>query len=170
MLKQILVKQARSAIPQYRQFEVEARKEGARFIEAEHMLLALAATAETEAGRLLSEAGLDHDRLAAALRDEHRQSLAFAGMASLAEPLTGPVESDRPVSLGTSAKSALGRAVHDSHEARRRRAQMESRDLLIGILRAELGTVPRALALAGVDRAALLARARAAAGVSGPQC
>jgi D-alanyl-D-alanine carboxypeptidase len=41
-------------------------------------------------------------------------------------------------------------------------------NLLIGILEAEVGTVPRALALAGIDRADLAERARQAlAGTGG---
>jgi ATP-dependent Clp protease ATP-binding subunit ClpA len=163
MLNDILVGRARSVIPHYLQFEAEARKDGARVIEAEHMLLALATNAD-EAGRLLLEAGLDHERLAAALRDEHRQSLAFAGMQPLAQ---GPAEvrdADRPVSLGTSAKTALKRALAAHHQDRSRRGRGRGRpdttDLLIGLLQAELGTVPRVLAIAGADRSALIARAR----------
>ncbi|HEY8952555.1 MAG TPA: Clp protease N-terminal domain-containing protein [Candidatus Dormibacteraeota bacterium] len=170
MLKQILVKQARHAIPQYRRFEVEAGKDGARFIEAEHMLLALAAAPEIEAGRLLIESGLDHDRLTAALRDEHRESLAFAGFQAPAERRFEATELDRHISMGTSAKAALGRAVHASHRERQRRGRLASIDVLIGILQAELGTVPRALAIAGVDRGALIALARRAKGVTGPPC
>jgi hypothetical protein len=164
MLRQLLVTQARHAIPHYRQFEVEARNQGARFIEAEHMLLALAASAGTDAGRLLIESGLDHDRLAAALRAEHRQSLAFAGIQAPEEGRAEAAERDRHISMGTSAKAALGRALHARHRERPRRGHrghLEGIDVLIGVLQAELGTVPRALALAGVDRAALIARARA---------
>ena len=170
MLKQILVGHARNAIPQYRQFELEARKDGARFIEAEHMLLALAATSGTEAGRVLIDAGLDHERLAAALRDEQRQSLAFAGVNPLVEGLTEATLLDRPITFGTSAKAALGRALHACHAQRSHRARLQSIHLLIGILLAELGTVPRALAIAGVDRAALISRARAEVGVTAPPC
>jgi ATP-dependent Clp protease ATP-binding subunit ClpA len=170
VLKQVLVSSARKAIPQYRQFEVEARRSGARFIEAEHMLLSLAASRDTEAARLLLDSGLGHERLTAALRDEHRQSLAFAGLNPTAASLPEATELDRPISMGTSAKTALGRAVHGSREQRSRRARLESMDVLIGILMAELGTVPRALAIAGVDRAALLARARASVGLINRPC
>jgi hypothetical protein len=41
----------------------------------------------------------------------------------------------------------------------RHRAHLRSADLLAGILDAELGTVPRALAIAGIDRAAIASRA-----------
>jgi hypothetical protein len=154
---------ARGGIDQFRQFEVEARRYGARSIEAEHMLLALAASGDTEAGRLLVDAGLDHGRLASALVDEHRRALAFAGVRPIPIP-DMPVAAavDHCVSLGTSAKMALRRALLASRDARPRRARIDGVNLLIGILEAELGTVPRALALAGVDRATLISRARAA--------
>ena len=166
MFKGVPAGPARHAVPQYGRFEAEARRNGARFIEAEHMLLALAAAADEEAALLLAEAGLDHERLDAALRDERRQSLAFAGVKPLAEGSLELRDSDRPVFLGTSAKAALRRGLHEHHRERRRRGRMGSTDLLIGILQAELGTVPRALALAGVDRDALVAHARA--GVAQP--
>ena len=162
MLKELFVGRARQAVPIYRQFETEARADGARFIEAEHVLLALAAS-DTDAGKLLVEAGLDHERLAAALRDERRQSLAYAGVQDSAETLTARMESDRPVGLGTSSKAALGRAMQARHQQRSRR-RLDGIDFLVGILTADLGTVPRALALAGVDRKALIARARSREG------
>ncbi|MET7465925.1 Clp protease N-terminal domain-containing protein [Nonomuraea sp. NPDC005501] len=37
-------------------------------------------------------------------------------------------------------------------------AAVEARHLLLGVLRAEAGTVPRALTLAGIDREGLMAR------------
>jgi Clp amino terminal domain, pathogenicity island component len=166
MLKEILVGQARRAIPEYRQFEAEARKGGARVIEAEHVLLALAAS-DAGVGRLLLAAGLDHKRLAAALHEERRRSLAVAGMEHLAESAIAASEPDRAISLGTSAKEALRRALHTN---RSRHARLNGVDLMIGILQAELGTVPRALTLAGVDRAALIARARESAGVTARPC
>jgi hypothetical protein len=42
----------------------------------------------------------------------------------------------------------------------RRRARLRGIDLLAGILEAEFGTVPRTLAIAGIDRIAMLSRAR----------
>jgi D-alanyl-D-alanine carboxypeptidase len=41
-----------------------------------------------------------------------------------------------------------------------RRPRIKSTELLLGILQAELGTVPRTLAIAGVDRAALIIKTR----------
>jgi len=142
-----------------RQFVVEAKREGAEFIEAEHMLLALAANPDSDAAKLLNEVGLDHERLATALHEEHRQTLAFVGMTATDTKLSGATALDSPPSLGTSAKVAVRRALIGSRHDHRR-ARLRGTDLLAGILEAEFGTVPRALAIAGIDRAALLARAR----------
>jgi ATP-dependent Clp protease ATP-binding subunit ClpA len=142
-----------------RQFVVEAKREGAEFIEAEHMLLALAASHDSDAARLLNEFGLDHERLAAALQEERRQTLAFVGMKATETKVGEATEVDSSPSLGTSAKVAVRRALIGSRHDRRR-ARLRGTDLLAGILEAEFGTVPRALAIAGIDRAALLSRAR----------
>jgi ATP-dependent Clp protease ATP-binding subunit ClpA len=142
-----------------RQFEIEARQDGSKVIEAEHMLLALTTSSDGGAAKLLHEAGLDHERLASALHDERRRTLAFAGMTVPERKLVAATELESPVSFGTSAKAAFKRAVIGArHE--RHRAHLRSTDLLAGILEAELGTVPRALALAGVDRVALASRVR----------
>lgn len=142
-----------------RQFVIEAKREGAKLVEAEHMLLALAANADSDAARLLNEFGLDHDRLASALHEEHRLTLAVVGMKATETKLQEATELDSSPSLGTSAKMAVRRALIGSHHDRRR-ARLRGTDLLAGILEAEFGTVPRALAIAGIDRAALLSRAR----------
>ena len=138
------------------QFQIEAKQDGAKFVEAEHMLLALAADKESDAARLLSEFGVDHERLASALHEEHHRTLAFAGIAAPAPVQATEVET--VLSLGTSAKAAVRRALIGSHHDRR--ARLRGINLLAGILEAELGTVPRALAIAGIDRAAIIARAR----------
>jgi ATP-dependent Clp protease ATP-binding subunit ClpA len=142
-----------------RQFVIEAKKDGAKFIEAEHMLMALATNLDGDAARLLKEFGLDYGRLASALKEERRQTLAFVGMEVTDNKLVGATEIDSSPPLGTSAKAAFKRALIGAHHDRRR-ARLRGTDLLAGILEAELGTVPRALAIAGIDRAALLSRAR----------
>jgi len=144
------------------QFEIEAKRDGAKSIEAEHMLLALTANRDTDAAKLLEEFGLDHERLTSALREEKNRTLAFAGIKSPDEKLVEATELDCSLSLGTSAKAAVRRALVGSRHDRRR-ARLRSIDLLAGILEAELGTVPRALAIAGIDRAALSSRARMSA-------
>jgi ATP-dependent Clp protease ATP-binding subunit ClpA len=142
-----------------REFAVEAKRDGAKFIEAEHMLLALAAGPDSDAARLLNEFGLDHERLASALHEERRQTLSFVGMTATNTKLAEATELDSPPSIGTSAKVAFRRALMGSRHDRRR-ARLRGTDLLAGIVEAEFGTVPRALAIAGIDRAALLSRAR----------
>jgi ATP-dependent Clp protease ATP-binding subunit ClpA len=144
-----------------REFAGEAKRDGAKFIEAEHMLLALAASPDSEAGRLLREFGLDHDRLASALREERRQTLAVVGMKAPDTTLGEATELEISPSIGTSAKVAFRRALIGSRSDHRR-ARLRGTDLLAGILEAEFGTVPRALAIAGIDRAELLLRARQA--------
>jgi len=140
------------------QFEIEAKRDGAKVIEAEHMLLALTASSDGDAAKLLHEAGLDHERLASALQDERRRTLAFAGMTA-PDKLVPATEAESPLSFGTSAKAAFKRALIGArHE--RHRAHLRGTDLLAGILEAELGTVPRALAIAGIDRVALALRVR----------
>jgi ATP-dependent Clp protease ATP-binding subunit ClpA len=143
-----------------RQFEIEAKRDSAKFVEAEHMLLALASNPDSDAGRLLNDAGLDHERLAAALREERRRTLAFAGISGPDKGLDEATGLDSAVSLGTSAKMAVRRALIGSRHVRRRRGRLRGTDLLAGILEADFGTVPRALAIAGIDRAALVSRAR----------
>jgi ATP-dependent Clp protease ATP-binding subunit ClpA len=141
-------------------FGMEAKQDGAKFIEAEHMLLALVSDPDNDAAGLLIEFGLDRERLNSALRDERRRTLAFAGMNAPDLKLVEATELESSPSLGTSAKAAVRRALIGSHRDHRRRSRLRSTDLLAGILEADLGTVPRALAIAGIDRAALIARAR----------
>jgi ATP-dependent Clp protease ATP-binding subunit ClpA len=150
-----------------RRARVEAKLRGSRTVEAEHLLLALASDADSEVGRLLRESGLDHERLTSALSEERRTSLAFAGVEPLDEslPRAGGRDSRSPTApawvalWGASAKAAILRSHAIAGESSRRR--MDGIDLLLGILQAELGTLPRALAIAGVDSVALIARVSA---------
>lgn len=149
-----------NALSVIRRSEIEAKREGAKVIEAEHMLLALAAHPDDYAGMVLTEYGLDHKRLASILHDEHRHSLAFAGVEPLDENQAEATQLDSSLALGTSAKIAIKRAMFACRGHRRR---LDSTGLLVGILEAELGTVPRALAIAGIDRTALIARTKGSA-------
>lgn len=149
-----------TALVVVRQFAIEAKQDTARYIEAEHMLLTLATNEESDACRFLNESGLTYRQLVAALHDERRRTLAFAGVEPLDEKRTAATELDSPLTLGTSAKVAIKRAMMASRDGRPHRPHIRSTDLLFGILQAELGTVPRTLAIAGVNRAELVARAR----------
>lgn len=138
----------------------EASARRAPAVEAEHLLLALASDETLEAHRVLIEAGLDHDRIEAALGRERSESLSAVGVGPLDEELFAATPRQARPGWGTSTKEAIhrGRAI-GGQDGRRRPAETE---LLMGILTASLGTVPRALAFAGVDRSELLDRTRAA--------
>jgi hypothetical protein len=71
-------------------------------------------------------------------------------------PPAAPPPSGTP-QLGASAKAALERGFASA--ARRR--DIRPAHILLGIARAQAGTVPRALALAGADRATLIAHVEA---------
>jgi len=133
----------------------EARRDGSATVEAQHVLLAIAGQPQTPAAVVLSAVGLDQPAVRDALAREFEQSLAVAGVSTTTFDLPRPSrDPDRATQLGASVKLALERGVAGV----RRDPQPEH--LLLGILRAQVGTVPRALALAGVDRTDLIARLR----------
>jgi ATP-dependent Clp protease ATP-binding subunit ClpA len=137
----------------------EARKDRSVAVEAQHLLLAIAAGPETAPGRVLVAAGLDYRAVREALDREFEHSLNAAGVSAAAFDLPQPSsDPDRPSQLGASAKLAIQRGFTSGG----RRKVLQPAHLLLGILRAEVGTVPRALALAGVDRAGLAGRVRQA--------
>lgn len=151
----------------------EATLRRAAAIEAEHVLLALASDDADQAPReLLTRYGLDRAAISGALAAERERSLSVVGVgAQFVDDLVSTPRSERP-RVGGSIRSALTAAMRDrerrerrSRGARRnpqdgRHRRFDDLDVLIGILSVELGTVPRALAISGVDREELLARAR----------
>ncbi|UFS61230.1 Clp protease N-terminal domain-containing protein [Subtercola endophyticus] len=129
----------------------EAAKRGSSTIEAEHVLLAIVADAGSPAASILAAGGLDHAGLSEALDVERRLSLAAIG-ASVPDP--GLVRSTPRVSKpGWGASVAAARARAGALPRTRRAAEPA---LAAGILAASLGTVPRAVAYAGIDRERLL--------------
>jgi ATP-dependent Clp protease ATP-binding subunit ClpA len=138
--------------------EQEARGDGSTAVEAGHLLLAIAGEGRVDTRRVLEPAGLDRDAVRAALDREFEHSLSAVGVSRAAHTLPRP--SGRPAhpGMGTSAKLALERAF----AAVPRKKDLRPAHLLLGVLTAEVGTVPRALALAGFDRAALLGTAQQA--------
>jgi ATP-dependent Clp protease ATP-binding subunit ClpA len=150
---------------------VEARQDGSPAVEAEHLLLAIAAHRGTPTQPVLAAAGLDRDAIRVALDREFAASLRVAGV-ELSDFNLPPAtaDPDRHVDLGTSAKLVLERAVR---LAGRGPGRIRPAHLLLGVLEAEVGTVPRALALAGIDRTELAARTRTGAstqdGAASPQ-
>lgn len=128
----------------------EARACGARAVEAEHLLLALSLKPEVR------KLGLDHAELVEALASEEERSLATVGINR--SDYDAPVSahrSDKP-RLGASAKLAIQRALTVTVKRGQRRITIAN--LLLGLLDAEHGRVPRALQAAGIDPHELRAR------------
>jgi D-alanyl-D-alanine carboxypeptidase len=154
-------KEARTIV---RRAEQEAEALGSPTIEAEHLLLALADDrAGGAAAVLLRDEGLDPGGVHAALERETELSLAAAGvsLADFALPETPSAPRRRP-RIAASTRRALERALRTV--AARGDRRIGSGHVLVGVLRAEVGTVPRALASAGVDRIALATRAESLGG------
>ncbi len=139
--------------------EAEARAAGMSSIEAEHLLLA-ATRRDSPAAHALAELGLDRDGIAAALEAETERSLLAVGITpSELEPPGPPPATAGRVRPAASFKLALERALRVAVARGDRR--IETGHVVLGVLKAEAGTVPRALSLAGVDRAALADRVAA---------
>ncbi|MGH3098381.1 MAG: Clp protease N-terminal domain-containing protein [Streptosporangiales bacterium] len=141
--------------PLVKSAQAEAQALGAKAIEAEHLLLALAAQPDTAAGSTLQQVGLSHDRLVRLLDDERARSLAFVGIDTAALELPVAPKTRGRLPLATSSKQALARVVAN---AGRRRDKLTTTELLRAVVSVEAGTVTRLLALAGTDRADLAAR------------
>ncbi|WP_394552735.1 Clp protease N-terminal domain-containing protein [Agromyces sp. MMS24-JH15] len=132
----------------------EASDRGALAVEAEHLLLALAED-DGAAASVLAEFGLDARRIDELLHDERRAALAAVGFVGADDDrLVATARRSRP-GWGASAKEAIVRGAKLGHRDRQR---IRESDLLLGILLAELGTVPRALHLGDVDREAVIGR------------
>ncbi len=138
----------------------EARAAGSRAIEAEHILLALAGR-EGTAREILESTGLDHEAIRAALEREFAESLLAVGISlddsSIVSETGSPEARAR---FARSAKLALERAA--ALEQKRVAPHLEPLHLLLGVLHARAGTVPRVLAIAGADTADLTRRAESA--------
>ena len=140
--------------------EAEAVELGSATIEAEHLLLAVARQdPETSAAAAaLMACALDHDGVLDALDAERVRSLAAVGIAASDFDIAPVAVAHKP-RFAASAKTALERAVRAALARDDRR--IDGGHLLLGVLQAEAGTVPRALAQAGVDRDELRTRAGA---------
>lgn len=139
--------------------QAEAMTDQSPSIEAEHMLLALTAPQGGQARDLLAEAGLDHGGVQMALAADVERSLALVGVRLAGRMPRSSYFPGRKPRLGASAKWVLHRAVAAARGGPANR--IEPRHVLIGLLNARVGSVPRALDLAGIDRPALIARALA---------
>ncbi|MGZ8652627.1 MAG: Clp protease N-terminal domain-containing protein [Actinomycetota bacterium] len=149
---------------------VDARSEAVdhadALLGAEHLLLALARRSGWDAGLVLAGAGLNHQRLRSAIDADIERTLETVGVS--ASTIRIPSSSLRPVKeprWGTSAKRALERAARAARDHGDRR--ILPTHILIGVLGAAEGTVPRALTAAGVDVDQLVAAAEAELGAAG---
>jgi hypothetical protein len=86
------------------------------------------------------------------------RSLAVADVAPIDAAVLAAAPRPGKPGWGASVRDLLRAA--DKPAARNGRAGALEIELVLGILRANLGTVPRMLALAGVDRAALIEQLR----------
>jgi ATP-dependent Clp protease ATP-binding subunit ClpA len=134
----------------------EAREDCSATVEAQHLLLAVAGEPEPAVQRVLESAGLDRDTVHRAIEQEFVRSLGAVGVASDAYALPKPSRLPMKPSIGTSGKLALERGFSSVT----RKKDLRPPHVLLGILSAQAGTVPRALALAGVDQEALRGRVR----------
>lgn len=133
----------------------EARGDGSATIDAHHLLLSLAADQGSAARQVLASVGLDRAAVREALDREFEHSVSMVGVSPAAYGLPGPSHASQQPKMGASARLALDRSF-----ASARKKDLRSAHLLLGILRAHIGTVPRALALAGIDQAELADRVR----------
>jgi len=140
MMFERFTKTAREVVLQA--MNVEAAALGARTVEAEHLLLALSQTI-----------GVEHDTLIKALEAETAASLNAVGVSL--RPPPSPSQPRQP-RMGASAKIALHRALEMA--LARGDREIRAEHVALGVLAADVGTVPRALAIAGLDREGLAAK------------
>jgi|BarGraNGADG00312_1021997.scaffolds.fasta_scaffold53417_2 ATP-dependent Clp protease ATP-binding subunit ClpA len=131
----------------------EAAVLGSPKLEAEHLLLALTRDEDPVVRQVLATARLEHDALRQALEAQDEAALASIGVSRTAFALPPNRPLTRTPGWSTSSKQALIRA--KTVAAARHDGHIEPPHLLLAVLRAEAGTVPRALAFAGVDRIGL---------------
>jgi D-alanyl-D-alanine carboxypeptidase len=132
----------------------EAREDRSPTFEAQHLLLAVASEQEPTIEQLLAPAGLDYEAIRAMLDREFEESLRVVGVTVVASDLPRSSSSLKDPKPGTSARLAMERGFSSvAHKKDLRPAH-----LLLGILRASTGTVPRALAIAGINQADLEAQ------------
>jgi ATP-dependent Clp protease ATP-binding subunit ClpA len=131
-----------------------AQQDGSATIKAEHLLIAIASDQEPSTQQILMSAGLDRRAVREALDREFEHSLSAAGVSPGAFDLRRTGTTHVRPRLGASAKLAVERGLGSVS----RKGDLRPAHLLLGILQARIGTVPRALEVAGIDQAALEVR------------
>ena len=133
-----------------------AAERGAPAAEAEHLLIAIAEHPQSRGGAFLVSNGLDAETLVSAFRAEREHALGAAGIAGFRDSDLTATPRRRKPRWGASARDSWERGFR---MARGGRDHVSSLNLVVGALSAELGTVPRALSLAGIDRDKILGQA-----------
>ena len=127
---------------------------GSSSVEAEHLLISLAA-GDSRAGVALREVGLDAPELRDAVQRDFERVLGRVGIDASGVDLPANCRRTKP-RWGASAKQGLERALAEAK--RRGDRKIGTEHILLGLLRAEHGTVPRVLAAEGIDRDELTGR------------
>jgi len=127
---------------------------GSSSVEAEHLLVSLAGT-QHPAGEALRAAGLEPEELHDAIQRDFERVLAQVGIDAGGMDVAAKCRRTK-LRWGASAKRGLERALEEAKRRGDRRIGPEH--ILLGLLRAEHGTVPRLLAAEGIDRDELTGR------------
>jgi ATP-dependent Clp protease ATP-binding subunit ClpA len=127
---------------------------GSPSVEAEHLLVSLA-SAPDRAGAALRDVGLDSAELRDAIQRDFERVLGRVGIDASGMDISANCRRTKP-GWGTSAKQGLARALEEAK--RRGDRHIGCEHILLGLLRAEHGTVPRLLAAEGIDRDELTGR------------
>ena len=127
---------------------------GASSVEAEHVLVSLAGT-QGPAGAALREVGLDSAELYEAIQRDFERVLAQVGIDASGVDVSSNCRRTK-LSWGASAKRGLERALEEAKRRGDRKIGCEH--MLLGLLRAEHGTVRRLLVAEGIDRDELTGR------------
>lgn len=133
----------------------EAQRRRSASVGPQHLLLALAREADSPAAGILSDAGLGYDALDAAFDTERERSLAVVGIPELDESLLAATPRLARPGWASTTRDVFRRAQLSGRGRRRRAAEL---DVLYGVITANVGTVPRMLEYAGVDRDGLIGR------------
>ncbi|WP_369138515.1 Clp protease N-terminal domain-containing protein [Modestobacter versicolor] len=145
--------------------EAEARSRGEQVPGPEHLLLAATALPDGTAARALRQVGVDAEQLRQAIDRVHADALAPLGIgadplagaaADLRGPATGPLRSTPQAQQVFQEAVALSKSTRPS--------RLRGAHVVVAASRLDAGTLPRALAGLGVDRAGLRAAASAEAG------
>jgi ATP-dependent Clp protease ATP-binding subunit ClpA len=127
---------------------------GAPSIEAEHLLISIA-SGNDPAGHALRDVGLDAHEVREAIQRDFARVLGRVGIDASGVTPSANCRRTKP-RWGASATQGLVRAYEEAK--RRGERTIRSEHILLGLLRAEHGAVPRILNAEGIDREVLTAR------------